>query len=424
MSYSEKMLAALDEQNLQKADQLFKQALANDDPETLFNLAEELQALGFSAQSGQIAQQLLRQDPDADEARLMLAELAINDDQTDQALNWLSQIKPESPVYPQSLLTAADLYQTLNLLEVSEQKLLQAKVLLPDEPVVDFALGELYLTMGRYQEALAAYQRLADQKIDYLAQVSINQRRAEALAGLGEYEEAVELLTPLTESLATDDQLFQLGVLQHNLHRESAAIKTLTRLQQQNSDYSGLYEPLVASELANEQPEQALQSAQVGLGYDEFNLNLYRLGAEAALKTGATKKASDLLEKGLAIDNDAESLRALLGTIVLREGHYQRVVDLLAPLATADQADPQVAWELAVAYDHLDQVEAANSAYFQAYAELKDNPDFMRQFINFLQEEGQTAPLKLALQQYLRLVPDDPEYTQLLLDLESDQDSH
>ncbi|GEL12677.1 tetratricopeptide repeat family protein [Lapidilactobacillus concavus DSM 17758] len=420
MSYSEEMLAALDDQDLVEAKKKFASALRYDDDETLFSLAEELQALGFSQQTRRIADKLLAKYPDADDVRLILAELDISDGQTDQALLRLDQISEESAVYPQSLLSAADLYQSINLPEVSERKLLEAKVLLPDEPVVDFALGELYLNQGRYQEALSYYQSLTTQGVDFLAQVSIQQRTAEALSGLGDYEEAIAIDEKLTESIATDEQLFELGVLYQQTHQDDKAIQTLTRLQQQNSDYSALYRPLVQSQSELGRYQQALQTAQVGLGYDEFNLDLYRLGAQAALKVGAKHQAEALLKKGLQLDPEAQSLRLMLAQHELETGQDQESVDLLAALADQDEADPQVNWLLAQAYDHLDQPDLAKQNYFAAYPNLKDNSQFMRQMAIFLQSQAMIPELKLALKQYLKLVPDDADFEVLLLDLEAD----
>ncbi|MFD1466283.1 tetratricopeptide repeat protein [Lapidilactobacillus mulanensis] len=420
MSYSEEMLDALNDQDLEEAKKKFASALRHDDDDTLFSLAEELQALGFNQQTRRIAEKLLAKYPDADDVRLILAELDIGDDKTDEALLLLDQISGNSAVYPQSLLTAADLYQSINLPEVSERKLLEAKVLLPDEPVVDFALGELYLNQGRYQDALSYYQSLLDQKVDFMAQVSIQQRLAETLSGLGEYEEAIAIDEKLTENLATDEQLFELGVLYQQVHDDDKAIQVLTRLQQQNSDYSALYRPLVQSQSDLGRYQQALQAAQVGLGYDEYNLDLYRLGAQAALKVGAKHEAEELLKKGLSLDPEAQSLRLMLAQHYLETGHDQDSVDLLAPLADEDEADPQVNWQLAQAYDHLDDPELAKQNYFAAYPNLKDNSQFMKQMVIFLQSQAMTPELKLALQQYLKLVPDDADFEAMLLDLEAD----
>ena len=420
MSYSEEMLDALNDQDLEEAKKKFASALRHDDDDTLFSLAEELQALGFNQQTRRIAEKLLAKYPDADDVRLILAELDIGDDKTDDALLLLDQISEDSTVYPQSLLTAADLYQSINLPEVSERKLLEAKVLLPDEPVVDFALGELYLNQGRYQDALSYYQSLLDQKVDFMAQVSIQQRLAETLSGLGEYEEAITIDEKLAENLATDEQLFELGVLYQQVHDDDKAIQVLTRLQQQNSDYSALYRPLVQSQSDLGRYQQALQAAQVGLGYDEYNLDLYRFGAQAALKVGAKHEAEELLKKGLSLDPEAQSLRLMLAQHYLETGHDQDSVDLLAPLADEDEADPQVNWQLAQAYDRLDNPDLAKQNYFAAYPNLKDNSQFMKQMVIFLQSQAMTPELKLALQQYLKLVPDDADFEAMLLDLEAD----
>lgn len=422
MTYSEEMLQALEDQDLDEAKKKFASALRHDDDDTLFSLAEELQALGFNNQARRISEKLLTKYPDADDVQLILAELDISDDKTDEALLRLDKISQDSEVYPQSLLTAADLYQSLNLPEVSEQKLLEAKTLLPDEPVVDFALGELYLSLGRYQEAIGYYQSLSDAGVDYLAQVSIQQRLAQCLSGLGQYEEAIAIDEKLTENLATDEQLFELGVLYQQVHDDEKAIKILTRLQQQNPDYSALYRPLVQSQSDLGRYDQALQTAQVGLGYDEFNLDLYRLGAEAAAKVGAKHEVEHLLQKGLEIDPEAQSLRIMLGEYYLRAGRDQESVDLLAPIADQeDESDPQVNWELAQAYDQLDEVEQARENYFIAYPNLKDNPQFMKQFVIFLQGQSMNAELKMALQQYLKLAPDDDEFQEMLLDLENNE---
>lgn len=58
----------------------------------------------------------------------------------------------------------ADLYQMQGLFEVSEQKLLKAQAILPDEPVIDFALGELYFTQGAYGKAVRQFKKRPKKK--------------------------------------------------------------------------------------------------------------------------------------------------------------------------------------------------------------------------------------------------------------------
>ena len=57
----------------------------------------------------------------------------------------LSQITPKSNAYLEALLVSADLYQTQGAFDVSEQKLLTAYQLAPDEPVIEFAFSRVIL---------------------------------------------------------------------------------------------------------------------------------------------------------------------------------------------------------------------------------------------------------------------------------------
>ena len=54
MNNSEKMLACLDQQDLDKANKYFKRALVQDDEETLLALAAYLESIGFLPQAAEI----------------------------------------------------------------------------------------------------------------------------------------------------------------------------------------------------------------------------------------------------------------------------------------------------------------------------------------------------------------------------------
>lgn len=139
MTYSEKMLDQLSSGQLDDAKKSFASALRHDDDDMLYSLAEELYGLGFVRQAQRTYLKLLERYPDEDQLRTALADIAIDEGNNDEALSYLDQIKPESNAYVQSLLVAADLYQTQELFEVSEQKLIEAYNQAPEEPVVLFA---------------------------------------------------------------------------------------------------------------------------------------------------------------------------------------------------------------------------------------------------------------------------------------------
>ncbi len=201
MTYSEQMLDQLEAGKLKEAQNSFKLALINDDDDMLFSLAEELYALGFLQQARTIYLKLLDRYPDEDELKTNLATIAIDEGHNDEALSYLAQIKPDSPAYVQSLLVAADLYQTEEEFEVTEEKLKEAYALAPDEPVaaeITSHLGDQKL-MKKY---LVKAHELAPENMTITLQYS------NFLLHQHDDEANIKLLSPLVKEDETDPQLY------------------------------------------------------------------------------------------------------------------------------------------------------------------------------------------------------------------------
>jgi tetratricopeptide (TPR) repeat protein len=122
--------------------------LANIQPtlhdEEKLQLAEEYYQWGIIDKAHDIIEELHFLYPDEIQITLFLAELFIEMEKEEEAIDLLNTIMIDHEAYPQALLLLADLYQMQGLVEVSEQKLQEAKHLLPNERIIDFALGELY----------------------------------------------------------------------------------------------------------------------------------------------------------------------------------------------------------------------------------------------------------------------------------------
>ena len=146
MNHSKDVIDLIEKGNIEKASQVFELVLKNSDPDDIYSLAENLYMLGFSDFAAKAYKSLLAKFPDEDILRAQLADLAVSDGHDDEALEYLSTIRPDSDAYVNSLLVAADLYQTQGLLEVSEHKLLEALKIAPDEEAVIFGLAEFYFS--------------------------------------------------------------------------------------------------------------------------------------------------------------------------------------------------------------------------------------------------------------------------------------
>lgn len=418
MSYSEKMLAALSQGQLETANKHFAWALRKDDDDTLFSLAEELYGLGFLKQSARTYKKLLAKYPDEDDLKTGLADIAIDEGDTDLALDYLHQVKPDSAAYVQALLVEADLYQTQELFEVSESKLLEAYRIDPDEPIVEFALAEFYFLIRNYNKAINFYLDLIKRGQLEISKVNLVERLGVSYAEAGRFEQAVGYLEQIKAAKLTPDSQFELGFTYLQLNEPQKAIDTFNKLREQDSQYATLYPYLAEAQEKLHQLDQALLTLQEGLAVDQYNEQLYLQTARIALKLDDQDLAEKYLREGLSIDPDNLTTVLELSNLLVQQERYQDNVVLLDQYLQSNEFDPQFYWNLAVSNDHLDHFDAARDNYVAAYPFFEHNADFLKPAIYFFREAGMVAEAVAALRNYLAIEPDDETMVAMLEDYE------
>ncbi|MBY7146288.1 tetratricopeptide repeat protein, partial [Levilactobacillus brevis] len=298
MSYAQTALDQLEKGQLDAFKKQYALALRHDDDDTLFSLAEELYSLGFLNQSRRIYEKLLKKYPDEDELRTNLADIAIDEDKNDEALDYLNQVRPDSPAYIESLMVAADLYQTQELFEVSEQKLLTARRLAPEEPVITFALAELYFTMREFRKAIPLYLELITAGTTDMSRVNLVERLGVAYANAGRFEQAIGYLKQIHSGDMTPDVKFETAFTYLQLKERTEAIRLFNELKDSDEHYTSLYPYLgQALEEENHLPE-ALTALQEGLGVDQYNEKLWLQAAHVATRLGDEDLAEQYLKRG------------------------------------------------------------------------------------------------------------------------------
>ena len=412
MTYSEQMLDQLEAGKLKEAQNSFKLALINDD-DILFSLAEELYALGFLQQARTIYLKLLDCYPDEDELKTNLATIAIDEGHNDEALSYLAQIKPDSPAYVQSLLVAADLYQTEEEFEVTEEKLKEAYALAPDEPAVEFALGEFYFMVGQYSEAIQYYFQLIKNGYTDFAKVDIAGRLGICYAQSGQFKKALGYFNQVKPEYQTSDIRFQKGLTRLQLGDTEKAIKTLEDLINDDNQYASAYPELAKAYEKENKYQQALRVVQEGLSVDQYNEYLYSLAAEITSYLGDQKLMKKYLVKAHELAPENMTITLQYSNFLLHQHDDEANIKLLSPLVKEDETDPQLYWNLARSYQRTDQLELAGKYYEAALPAYSENPTFLKELINYYRETGETDKLMDELERYLRLVPTDTEMQDL-----------
>lgn len=414
MTYSEQMLDQLQAGQLEAARSSFRQALAKDDDELLFSLGEELYGLGFLQQAQRVYLTLLERYPAEDELRTNLATIAIDEGHNDEALSYLAQVKPDSPAYLESLLVAADLYQTEEEFEVTEQKLQEAYRIAPDEPAVEFALGEFYFLIGHYDEAIRYYFELIKHGYTDFAKVDIAGRLGMCYAQSGQFKQALGYLQQVKPEYRTSDIRFQTGLTELSLSQLDAAEKELSELIEDDDQYASAYPALATALTKQHKYQQALKVAQEGLAVDQYNEQLYAQAAAIVSHLGNAKLMKKYLTKAHELDPDNLTITLQYSNFLLHQHDDKANIALLAPLTEEDEVDPQVYWNLARSYQRTEEFAQAGKDYQAAAPAYADNPTFLKELVGYYQETGQREHLLPTLRHYLELEPTDAEMQDLL----------
>ncbi|HFI0600613.1 TPA: hypothetical protein ACGO9Z_000357 [Streptococcus suis] len=399
MNNSEKMLACLDQQDLDKANKYFKRALVQDDEETLLALAAYLESIGFLPQAAEIYGKLQSQYP---EVAINLAQIAFEDGLVEEAFGYLEAIPERHPAYLEALLVKADLYQAEGLSDVAREKLLEASHL-SDEPIITFGLAELDMELENFKEAVSLYAQLDNREIYELTGVSTYQRIGLAYASLGKFEAAVEFLEKAVELEYDDQTVFELAALLFEQEEYQKANLYFKQLDTINPDFEG-YEYAYGQSLhAEHQLEAALAMTQQGLAKNDFDANLLLQASQYAYELHDEAAAEDFLLRAREVIDDENEVALRLTNLYLEQERYEEVLLFL----TDDLDNVLARWNIAKAYMSLEEVEQALAIFDDLVADLADNPEFLADYVEALRLMGRAEDARVQAGRYLSLVPDD-----------------
>ena len=399
MNNSQEMLEALNQQDLTRAEHYFQKALVEDPDDLLLELAYYLEGIGFYPQARQIYEKLAPVFP---EVNLNLATIASEDGQIEEAFAYLEEIQPNSDWYVSALVLKADFYQMEGLTDVAREKLLEARSY-SDDPLLIFGLAELDSELGNDLEAIKSYAQLDNRELYEQTGISTYQRIGTAYARLGKFESAIEFLEKALELEYEDQTAFELASLYFDQEEYQKAVLYFKQLDTISPDFEG-YEYGYSQALHKEhQTEQALQIAQQGLEKNPFETRLLLLASQLSYELHQPEQAEAYL---LQAQEDAEDQEEILLRLATMYQEQERYEDILA-LEVYEPENLLTKWMIARSYQETEDLDVAFESYQELLPELKENPEFLEQYIYLLRELGKFEEAKVQIQSYLNLVPDD-----------------
>ncbi|MHC0040437.1 hypothetical protein ACXGR2_02900 [Streptococcus periodonticum] len=405
MNNSKKMVASLQKQDLAHANKYFERALTNDTEEELLELADYLESIGFFPQAKRIYETLAPHYP---EAYISLAQIASEDGQVEESFAYLEEITSDNDWYVTALLVKADLYQMEGLPDVAREKLAEAKQL-SDEPLVTFGLAEIDFELGNFNQAIKEYASLDNRLIYEQTGVSTYQRIGVSYASLGKFEVAIEFLEKSLEIEYDDAVAFELATILYDQKEYQKANLYFKQIDTISPEFEGYEYGYALSLHAEHQTEEALRLTQQGLSKNPFDTRLLLLASQLSYELHDERKAEDYLLKAKDNAEDLEEIALRLSNLYLEQERFDEVLKF----EEQDIDNVLTKWNIARAYQALEQTTAALERYRLLLSDLKENPEFLEQYIYLLREMGDFEEAKHQAEHYLHLVPDDVEMQEL-----------
>lgn len=412
MATVEEIQKAVEQGDMGKVNSLLDSYMLSGDPDEQFGLSEWLGEIGFVEEAIKILEHLEYLFPEENQLKIDRANLLIEADREDEALNLLMEIPKHDDLYPQALVTLADLFQLQGLLEAAENRLNEAIELLPDEPLLMQAKAELLLDSGRYLESAKIYQDLKSAGVK-IEGVNMSERLAEVYSAGAAYEEALPYYEEALEDQVQPDVLFGAAVASFQTREYERAVSRLDQLIALDPDYFSAYLLKAQSLNMAEDYKGAYEAIKEGLKRDEFDKELYLFAGKLAMKLGKTDEGVDNLRQAVALDPEyMEAIYALISHF-----HSQEMDDDVLELSESVVASGDD-WAglypmIAESYERTEQFEKA-AAYFElAYPAFRDDPEFLGKYARFLIEEGKRGRALEIIKELQVLEPENQEWLDL-----------
>lgn len=409
-----KLIQAIEAGQAEVVQQLVEQSILNEQPETLDNFAQILVSNGYFNEAITIYEHFHFLFPEEGQFLVDQAQLYIEIGNDEKAMQLLSSISEDDPVYIQALLTMADYYQVIGYLEVAEQKIERALKILPNEPMLMFAKAQLLDESGRFLEASCIFESLLKEDNEQLQDWGIRIRLAQTYSAGGAYEEAIPLYEAQLDNEIHPDTLFQLSYASFQSAYYEKAIRHLEELLAMDPDYFNAYLLLSESYQMIEDDNKAYEIITAGIARDEMEKEYYLVAGKLAMKLGKTEEAENYLRQSLAIDPGFIEATISLASLLSTNSDFEGVVALSDWLKSYEEEPMAIYPIVAQAYVELEQFDDAYSIYKLAYTEWKEDETFLEEYLYFLLEEGKRVEAIEIVLELQKLQPLEEKWEELI----------
>ena len=393
----------IDDINLQKLDNLdsrVNDALTSNNDDALFILGETLYNFGLTPQGLEVFRTLYHKYPDESELLIYFIEGLMSENQTDEALEYLSQVA----ISTEKLMLEADLYQQINMTEVAIDKLIEARELEPNDPIIHFALAEMLYFDGQYLRATREYEVVLDTGEYEVNGINLFARMADCALQSGNYSDAINLYDEINEDEMTSEDFFKKAIAYEKNDITHEAIKITKNLLSKDPDFIQGYFYLQSLYENEKNYPDAIETGKEGVRLNQFYKELMVSTGSLEIEHGDANEGVELLKQALEVDNAYHEPLLILSDLFRNEEDYEAIIALLS-YVDEDDLDPVFMWHLAHAFGQEERDKEAQYFFELAYPTMKTQSAFLSDYYYYLIEIGYKEKAKTILQQLIEMDP-------------------
>jgi len=337
-------------------------------------IIEVLMRQGKRSEAAEVSQQVLKDDPNDNDARGLQATFLLDKGDVSKALTELTAVVTRAPDNPVARYNLGRAHAALGELEQARQQFQKAIELWPNYVLARLALAQLQVTRSEFDAALKTAEALL--AID-AGNINARLIQSAALMGQKRFGDSRKLLdTMMKSNPGSPDVLFQLGVVNLAEAKYKEAEDAFRRAYQLNPANSRGLMGVVETQMAENKSDAALATLQQESDKAPARLDLVVAIGNTAVRAGKYDLAIQTFTKALAgVDKNVKAqgdLNLRIGETYRRKGDMAEAVQALQKAREALPQSPVVLSTLALTLDAADRKPEAKQVY---EATLKLQPD-------------------------------------------------
>ncbi|CAM4149644.1 tetratricopeptide repeat protein [Lacicoccus alkaliphilus] len=350
------------------------------DMEALFIMGDALVSGGLHDYAEKVYLHLYHNTDHDDEVIAYLTDLMITDNRLDEALSLINSSK-RTPVV---LMLKAEIFQQLNMNDIALKSLFEAKSM-ADDPIIDFAIAELYFHDGDLSEANRHYQLLINHGIEQVNQIDVNLRLAEINMNLLNLEDAKECFAAASDENYSNDDWYREALLEYQLQDYDEAIKLLEKVLDNEPYYMNAYILLMNIYETQHDLPGAVGIMERYLTENDSNpLAYFHLG-RLHFRTNQPENALEYFKKAIELDQDYDDAYLMLFETLLKMDAAEEIDDFLGEFDHHTLSGESL-YLLAKIHAVNEDDEKAMKYYSEAAGLIGDSLEFHEDYYYYLSE--------------------------------------